>query len=90
MTRESDSIAAVAYTLFERVAYAEKKDIGIGAKEAQGWERADKRWILSTFTECLRTVKEEPTSAGRSFEAHEKYAGFREVPREAILASDPV
>jgi len=91
MAHVSDSIEAVAYALLERVSYAENKDIGIGPTDTRGGQRPDRHWILSTYAECLRTVRTAQASAARDdTEAREGYAGFREVPREAILASAPI
>ena len=91
MAHVSDSVEAVAYALLERISYAENKDIGIGPTDTRGGERPDRRWILTTYAECLRTVRTAQASVARGeTEAHEGYAGFREVPREAILASTPI
>jgi hypothetical protein len=87
MTHDPDSIESVAYALFERIAYVEGKDVGL---EEPGLVKPDRRWILSTYGECLRTVRSAKSAATGEAEAHEGYAGFREVPREAILASTPI
>ena len=87
----ANSAEAVAYTLFERLCYAERKDAGMPSSEGKGWERPDRSWILSTYAECLRTVQSAHAGApAASYEAQERYAGWRDVPRESILASDPV
>ena len=91
MAHQPESVEAVAYALFETIAYAERKDIGNGLKEAHDWHRADRHWILSTYAECLKAVKSGRAEAqSDSPEAQPSYAGWRKVPREAILASDPV
>lgn len=90
MAHEPECIEAVAYALFERISYAENKDIGVST-DTKGSDRPDRHWILSTYAECLRTVKSgQAGAAPPAREAHERYAGWRDVPREAILASDPV
>ena len=86
----ASSAEAVAYSLFERVCHAERKDIGTSSSESTGWEKPDRSWILSTYAECLRAVRSGQAGAPSPREAQEKYAGWRDVPREAILASDPV
>jgi len=82
---------AVAYALFERVCYVEKKDIGTAAEPAKGWERPSRSWIFSTYAECLNAVRSgAPGAKPADLEARQTYTGARRVPREAILASDPV
>lgn len=91
MVHEPDSVEAVAYALFERVCYVEKKDIGAIRDAPMGWERPGRSWIFSTYAECLRAVRSDQPGAGRAnLEAHAEYAGHRVVPRAAIMASDPV
>jgi hypothetical protein len=91
MIRESGGVEAVAYALFERICFVEKKDIGAHQEASKGWERPSRSWILSTYAECLRAaggVRSGTASPGT--EAHIEYAGRRVVPREAIMASDPI
>jgi hypothetical protein len=90
MTQEMGGPEAVAYALFERVCYVEGKDIGVNSS-VKGSERPSRGWIFSTYAECLEAVKSP--HHGDSFlglEAHMDSSGRRHVPREAILASDPV
>ena len=87
---EFGSAEAVAYKLFERICYVEKKDIG-AAEVPKGWERPSRSWIFATYGECLRAVRSrEPEAGAESLEAKAGYAGGRRVPRAAILASDPI
>lgn len=91
MASEPGSVEAVAYALFERICYAEKKDIGVMEKAPKDWERPSRFWILSTYAECLRALKARQPGAGPgTSEARTGYAGRRQVPREAIMASDPI
>ena len=85
-----NGVEAVAYALFERVCYVEKKDIGT-AEAPTGWERPGRSWIFATYAECLRAVRSPQPAAGPvNLEARAEYAGHRVVPRDAIMASDPV
>ena len=91
MIQDANSIEAVAYDLFLRICYSERRDVGIATGDNKNWDRPDRHWILSTYAECLRTVKSGQAGATATIhEAQEKYSGWRSVPREAILASDPV
>jgi hypothetical protein len=91
MANEPGSVEAVAYALFERICYVEKKDIGVTERTAKDWERPSRSWILSTYAECLRTLSaRQPKGGPAASEAHTDYAGHRQVPREAIMASDPI
>jgi len=82
---------AVAYALFERVCYAERKDIGIFGTGSDGWERPSRSWIFSTYGECLKAARATAADAGLAdLEARPTYTGARRVPRAAIMASDPV
>lgn len=88
---ELGSAEAVAYALFERVCYAEGKDVGLAPNVPDSWKRPTRRWIFSTYAECLKAVRtpdqpDQQPHPGASFDA----AGYRYVPREDILASDPV
>jgi hypothetical protein len=91
MMQQSGSPEAVAYALFERVCYVEGKDIGVVAEPPKGWERPSRSWIFSTYAECLSAVRSgAPGTKLADLEARPTYTGARRVPREAILASDPV
>jgi hypothetical protein len=46
----SPSAEEVAYKLMYVVAWAENKDL-------DGWGKADRKWILDTYAECLLAVK---------------------------------
>ena len=88
--QQSGSAEAVAYALFERVCYVEGKDIG-AAEPPKGSERPSRSWIFSTYAECLNAVRSgNPSARPADLEARATYTGARRVPREAILASDPV
>ena len=89
MVPETGSAEAVAYALFERVCYAEGKDIGLTAKAAG--ERPSRNWIFSTYAECLGAVRSTSQFGARSgIETRLDPSGHRHVSREAILASDPI
>jgi hypothetical protein len=91
MTQEIGCPEAVAYALFERVCYAEGKDIGPMRGDQKAGERPSRSWIFATYAECLEAVK-SPHDAGSylSLEARTDASGHRYVSREAILASSPV
>jgi len=91
MTQEIGGPEAVAYALFERVCYAEGKDIGLTPNDRKGGERPSRSWIFSTYAECLEAVKSprDPRSY-LDLEARTDSSGHRFVSREAILASSPV
>jgi hypothetical protein len=90
MTQQIGCPEAVAYALFERVCYAEGKDIGLTQGDRKA-ERPSRSWIFATYAECLEAVK-SPRDAGSylSLEARKDASGHRYVSREAILASSPV
>lgn len=91
MMQQSAGVEAVAYALFERVCYAEGKDIGALAEPPKGWERPSRSWIFSTYAECLNAVRSgDPRVRLAELEARATHTGARRVPRAAILASDPV
>lgn len=91
MMQQSDSAEAVAYALFERICYVEGKDVGTMAEPPKGWERPSRSWIFSTYAECLNAVRSgNPRARLADLEARPTSTGARRVPREAILASDPV
>jgi hypothetical protein len=46
---------AVAFMLFQAVAYAEGKQIAEGQDSRTS--KPDRQWILDTFAECLNTVQ---------------------------------
>jgi hypothetical protein len=46
----SPSPEEVAYKLMYVVAWGEDKDL-------DGWGKADRKWILDTYAECLLTVR---------------------------------
>jgi hypothetical protein len=91
MTKEIGSPEAVAYALFERVCYAEGKDVGLTPSDRKAGERPSRNWIFATYAECLEAVKSprDPNSY-LSLEARTDASGHRYVSREAILASSPV
>jgi hypothetical protein len=91
MAQEMGCPEAVAYALFERVCYAEGKDIGLAQGTKTAGERPSRSWIFSTFGECLAAVK-SPQHPGSylGLEARLDSSGHRYVSREAILASDPI
>jgi hypothetical protein len=41
----------VAYKLLYLVAWGEDKDL-------EGWGKADRKWLLDTYAECLMTVRD--------------------------------
>jgi hypothetical protein len=47
----SPSVEEVAYKLMYLVAWGENIDL-------EGWAKADRKWILDTYAECLLTVKD--------------------------------
>ncbi|GES47130.1 hypothetical protein RsS62_63820 [Rhizobium dioscoreae] len=47
----------VAFKLFEMVASVEKKVTFGGGHLQSGWSPADKNYILTTYGECLSTVR---------------------------------
>ena len=47
----SPSKEEVAYKLLYLVAWSENKDL-------DAWGKADRKWILDTYAECLQTVRE--------------------------------
>jgi hypothetical protein len=91
MTQEIGCPEAVAYALFERVCYAEGKDIGLMPGDRKAGDRPSRSWIFATYAECLEAVK-SPHGAGgyMSLEAKTDASGHRYVSREAIMASSPV
>ena len=90
MTQEIGCPEAVAYALFERVCYAEGKDIGIAQGAGKAGERPSRSWIFATYAECLEAVKSPRDAGYLSLEARRDASGHRYVSREAILASSPV
>lgn len=91
MDQEFGCPEAVAYALFERVCYAEGKDIGGGANGETRGERPSRSWIFGTYAECLEAVRgQRGTGSYRDLEARTDSSGHRFVSREAILASSPV
>ena len=91
MTQVIGGAQAVAYELFERVCYAEGKDIGLTPNVAAAGERPTRDWIFSTYAECLAAVQSPRHSDTKiGFEAGSDPSGHRYVAREAILASDPI
>jgi hypothetical protein len=91
MDQEMRSPEAVAYALFECVCYAEGKDIGLDSNSKSAGDRPSRSWIFSTYAECLDAVKSpHHTDSFLGLEARMDSSGRRHVPREAILASDPV
>ena len=91
MTQEMTGAEAVAYALFERVCYAEGKDVGLTPNVPAAGERPSRRWIFSTFAECLEAVRmPEHFKSAAGMEARLDSTGHRYVPRTEILASDPV
>jgi hypothetical protein len=91
MMHELGSAEAVAYALFECVCYAEEKDVGLTPNVPASWKRPSRRWIFSTYAECLKAVR-SPEEGGydTSLEARTDAAGHRYVPRADILAGNPV
>ena len=87
--REIAGAEAVAYALFERVCYVERKDIGLTPKAPASGDRPSRQWILSTYAECLDAVR-SPGGRRAGLDARSDVSGHRYVSREAILASDPV
>jgi hypothetical protein len=55
----SPSPEEVAYKLLYLVAWGENKDL-------EGWGKADRKWLLDTYAECLLTVR---NPAGRAAKA---------------------
>ena len=49
-SRGGPSPEEVAYKLMYVVAWGEDKDL-------DGWGKADRKWILDTYAECLLTVR---------------------------------
>jgi hypothetical protein len=91
MTREIGGAEAVAYALFERVCYAEGKDVGLTPNVPAAGERPSRSWIFSTYAECLGAVRSTSHfDAKVDLEARLDPTGHRYVAREAILASDPI
>jgi hypothetical protein len=90
MTPETGAAETVAYALFERVCYAEGKDIGLGASPSKG-ERPSRSWIFSTYAECLAAVRSQSHhGSAHDMEPRLDPTGRRYVPPELIRASDPV
>jgi hypothetical protein len=91
MIQELGCPEAVAYALFERVCYAEGKDMGLMPSDRKAGERPSRSWIFATYAECLEAVK-SPRNANSylGLEARTDASGHRYVSREAILASSPV
>ena len=48
----------VAYKLMYLVAWGENRDL-------DAWGKADRKWILDTYAECLKTVR-DPTARSES------------------------
>jgi hypothetical protein len=91
MIPETGSAEAVAYALFERVCYAEGKDIGLTPNVPAAGERPSRNWIFSTYAECLGAVRSPGQFGAKSgIETRFDPSGHRHVSREAILASDPI
>jgi hypothetical protein len=91
MMPEIGGAEAVAYALFERVCYAEGKDIGLTPNIPVAGERPSRSWIFSTYAECLGAVRSTSHfDANVDIEARIDPSGHRYVAREAILASDPI
>jgi hypothetical protein len=89
MTPETGAAETVAYALFERVCYAEGKDIGLAPGIPAG-ERPSRSWIFSTYAECLAAVRSSHLGGGADMEPRLDPSGRRYVPPELIRASDPV
>ena len=54
----------VAFKLLEAIAKVEMKSISMAKDLAPGWTKADRKWILETYAECLDAVRvREPISA---------------------------
>lgn len=47
----------VAYKLLEAIAKVEMISLSGSKDPAPGWKKADRKWILDTYKECLATVK---------------------------------
>ena len=90
MMHEPGSAEAVAYALFECVCYAEEKDVGLTPNVPASWKRPSRRWIYSTYAECLKAVRAPEAGYDKSTEARVDPSGHRYVPRGDILAGDPV
>ena len=91
MMPEIGGAEAVAYALFERVCYAEGKDVGLTPNVPAAGERPSRSWIFSTYAECLGAVRSTSHfDAKVDLEARLDPTGRRYVAREAILASDPI
>ena len=46
----------VALDLMQMIAHVEMKALHSGA--ADGWTSADRAWMLDTYAECIRTIRE--------------------------------
>lgn len=47
----------VAYKLLHDIANVERKNLHQGS-QSDGWSVADRSWILSTYKECLRIMRD--------------------------------
>jgi hypothetical protein len=47
----------VAHKLFVHIANVEKRHIGSSDNLASGWQKADREYILSTYAQCVNTVR---------------------------------
>jgi hypothetical protein len=55
----SPSSEEVAYKLLYLVAWGEDKDL-------EGWGKADRKWLLDTYAECLLAVRDPAGRAART------------------------
>ena len=59
MTDHPQTAEAVAYALMCEIAQAE----GVAFGAARSGRVGDRRWLLDTYVECLKSVKSEPVKA---------------------------
>ncbi|PLT95023.1 hypothetical protein [Sinorhizobium medicae] len=47
----------IAYKLMIQIANVEKKFIGAADNVKEGWQRADREYLLQTYAQCINTVR---------------------------------
>jgi hypothetical protein len=53
----------VALDLLYIIAHLERRALHSGASE--GWTSADRQWVLSTYTECIRAIRDDSQNRSR-------------------------
>ena len=57
VTHPHNTSESIALNLFYTISHIEKKALHSGDMPA-GWTRADRRWVLRTYGQCIRAVRQ--------------------------------